>query len=180
MPQSITTTPTIHHRLAPRFAVNIEQHRITFLRIEVGRLHHPTVELHTLADVDFEELRRRLLQLRDAFLSLFVIDQRSRHAVLRQTHHFRHRNFVEARVNMNRDLAARRDVVTMHTGNTRRRQSFFPSAALNANAIQVTLRCVFRRSKKVDPAILRIHSLDTDHVVVARRDQLHVTAVARN
>ena len=79
VPQRFSPAPAIHHRLSPRLAVNMKQHRITLLRIEIVRLHHPAVELHAFTDIDFEKLRRRLFQLRQTILHLAVIDQRSRH-----------------------------------------------------------------------------------------------------
>jgi hypothetical protein len=107
VPQSRATHPHIEHSLAPRLRVSIKQHRITLLRIEIRRLHHPAVELHAFADVDLEEFGRRRFQLRELLLRLVIVDQCSYDCVLRQANHFRHRNFVEARINVNGKLAAR-------------------------------------------------------------------------
>src|SRR6185369_14672837 len=59
VPQSGSAHPDVERSLSPRFGVSVKQHRITLLRIEIGRLHHPSVELHAVADVDLEELGRR-------------------------------------------------------------------------------------------------------------------------
>ena len=96
MPDAISTEPGIQHGLSPWLTVNVEQHRIAFLRIEIRRLHHPAVELNTVADVYFEKLGRRLFQLRQPVLHLLVVDQGSRHRVLRQAHHVRHRHAIES------------------------------------------------------------------------------------
>src|SRR5687768_11211963 len=58
MPHPIAAAPTIQNRLSPRLAVNMKQHRILFLAVETGRLDHPAVELHAIADVNFEKLSR--------------------------------------------------------------------------------------------------------------------------
>src|ERR1044072_2098703 len=144
VPQAISTTPTVHHCLSPRLAINVEQHWITFLAVEVMRLHHPAVELNAVTNIDFEKLRRSLFQLREPILRLLVIDERSCHCVLRQGHDLSHRNLVEGGIEMNREVAARRDVVTMHTRNVRGRQSFFLARAVDAYTIEITLRRIVR------------------------------------
>src|SRR6185503_9078826 len=56
VPQPRATHPDVEHGLAPRFGVSVKQHWITLLWIEIGRLHHPSIELHTVADIDLEKL----------------------------------------------------------------------------------------------------------------------------
>src|SRR5687767_8643594 len=62
MTHPVATSPTVQHPLTPPFAISIPHHPITFLRIEVGRIDPPAVQLHPLADVAFDKLTRRLFQ----------------------------------------------------------------------------------------------------------------------
>src|SRR5262245_24828066 len=68
----------------------------------------------------------------------------------------------------------------MHTRETRRREPFFFTGAIDADAIEISLRGVLRRREEVNPTVCRINSLNTNHVVIAARDRFHVAAVARN
>src|SRR6185369_3649198 len=61
VPQFISPTPAIEDGLSPRFAVHIAEHRILLLWIEIRRLNHPAIELHTFAYVDLEKLCRGAL-----------------------------------------------------------------------------------------------------------------------
>src|SRR5687767_682044 len=54
------------------------------------------------------------------------------------------------------------------------------TGAVDAHAIEKTLRRVFGRSEKIKPTVLRIDSFDSDHVVGAGSDQLDVASIAGN
>ena len=47
------------------------------LAIEVRRLNHPAIKLHTVADVDLEKLHSGRFQLREPLLGFVIIDQRA-------------------------------------------------------------------------------------------------------
>src|SRR5207248_8895001 len=104
MPHAVAA-PLVERRLSPRLAVNIKEHRIAFLRIEVGRLDHPAVELHAFAYVYAEELRRAWLEAGETLLQLVIIDQRPHPGVLRQADDVDGGNPREGRIDVNREIA---------------------------------------------------------------------------
>ena len=56
VPQRSIASPSIRHRLPPRLAIDVEQHRIPFRRIETRRLDDRRVHRHALAEIDPREL----------------------------------------------------------------------------------------------------------------------------
>ena len=110
-----TAAPGVERRLPPGLAVDVKEHRVAFLRIEAGRLDHPAVKLHAFAYVDAEELRRTWFELAETFLQFVIVDQRPHTGVLRQADDLYGRNPRERRIDVNRQVATRRENVMMTT-----------------------------------------------------------------
>jgi hypothetical protein len=56
-PEVAATAPRVAHCGARGLAVNVDQERVALGGVEVGWLDHPAIELHSLADVQLQELR---------------------------------------------------------------------------------------------------------------------------
>src|SRR6266567_5855186 len=60
MPHKRPSAPIVNNGLRRRFAIDIKQNGVMFVRVKIRRLDHPTVQLHAFANIDTEELRQRL------------------------------------------------------------------------------------------------------------------------
>ena len=120
MEQQLRAAPRIVHRLPRRLAVDVRDERILLRRIEGRRLDHVAIELDAVADIDAEELRRRIQQRLHLRGDRRRIGQRAHRLVARQLDHLGDRRLLELRIGVERQLAVRRDVVAMRARLTRR------------------------------------------------------------
>ena len=180
MEQQLRAAPRIVDRLPRRLAVDVRDERIFLRRVEGRRLQHVAIELNAFADVDAEELRRRIeqrLHLRD---HRGRIGQRAHRLVARQLDHLRQRRLLELRVGVERQLAVRRHVVAMRARLIGRRHALGRAAAVELRSIQVALAGVVRRGAEVHVAGLLVEAGDVGHVGVELRDQLTRAAFTRH
>ena len=149
MPCHTARTPSIEYRLIPRFAIDVKEHWVAFLRVKIRRLDHPAVKLHAFAPVSvtdayFEKFLRALFELVQPFLQFAVINQRPHVGVLRQTDNLGNRWLLESRIGVNCQLAARRNVVIVRAWLTGRRQAFSFAVAVEPHTEEIFLRRVLR------------------------------------
>ena len=72
MPQVSFVAPGIHHRLAARLAVNVEEHRISFDRIKPGRFQAPTIQSDAFSYINLKKFTRGFVQSVQLFLELLI------------------------------------------------------------------------------------------------------------
>src|SRR5262249_46299360 len=138
-PEMPLSTPRVAHRLARRFAVNVEEHRVLLRRIEVRRLETPGVELDAVADVDAKEFARGPFEHCQLLAQLLVLRENFERLVIRQRDDLRHRRLVECRERVNRGFATRRDLIRVRTGDSRRLDAN-RGLAIETGGIEITLR----------------------------------------
>ena len=151
--------PAIDDRLARRLAVHVEEQRVLPCGIEVGRLHHPAVERHAVADVDREELDRRASARGASFaLQRRVVDQRAQRRDGRAGSRGRSTGGASKREYVwNAQRAIRRDVVAVRAAADLRASGARAAAAVEAARDRDTARvAVVRRRDEIDPAGLRV------------------------
>src|SRR6266487_5436199 len=100
MPQVILSKPPVQDSLSRRLTVDMKQHRITFGRIKVERLHHPTIELNSGANVDSKEFGRPALELVHSVKKLCVIDNRPHARMHGESHQICSRRLAERGIGM--------------------------------------------------------------------------------
>ena len=180
VPEPAAAAVCVAHRLVRRLAVHVEQHRILLRRVEVGRLHHPRVELDAAADVDLQELDRPLLECRELRLERVVVDERARDLVRRQPHQVGRPAACPTTTPCESRSARRgrcRSRACPRAAGGRRAARGSPP--VEPDAPEEHLRRVLGRRVEVEPAALRIDVRDLHHVVLAVRDEPH-RAVARH
>ncbi len=180
MEQQLRAAPRIVDRLPRRLAVDVRDERILLRRVERRRLQHVAIELHALADVDAEELRRRIEQRLHLGDHRGRIGQRAHRLVARQLDHLRQRRLLELRVGVERQLAVRRHVVAMRARLIGRRDALGRAAAVELRSIQIALAGIVRRGAEIHVAGLLVEAGDVRHIGVELRDQLAGAALARH
>ena len=60
------------------------------------------------------------------------------------------------------------------------RQAFRGNRAIQPGAVEIALRCIFRRRNEVNPLLVGANPVETHHVELAARDQLGFTGVSRH
>src|SRR5262245_59250342 len=177
VPHTAEPSPCVEHGLPPGFAVDMKQHRVAFLRVEVGRLDHPAVELHTIADIHAEELRLALSKFAQSLLQVSIINQHSQLRVLWQPDDLHHRGHGEGRISMDRQIAAGRNEVAVRTRLACRGKFLGRPGAVEPRTEKVTLSRVVRRCRKIEPAASLNNPLDADYIITARCNASHILAV---
>ena len=180
MEQQLRTAPRVVDRLPRRLAVDVRDEGILLRRVEGRRLQHVAIELNAFADVDAEELRRRIEQRLHLRHHRGRVGQRAHRLVARQLDHLRQRRLLELRVGVERQLAVRRHVVAMRARLIGRRHALGRAAPVEFRSIEIPLAGIVRRGAEVHPAGLLVEAGDVGHVRIELRDQLTRAAFTRH
>ena len=135
-----------------RLAVDVDDDRIFFRRIERARPDQPAVDLDAVADIDLEDLGAAGEHGPDLRLEFGVVLEHADDGVLRKPDQFGQAGRVEAGVAVERPAAVRRDVVGMRAASVGRRHPFGFPAAVEARAVEIPLRGVLGRGDVVQPS----------------------------
>ena len=113
VPQVMTRRPAISDRLPCRLSVDVDQERITRVRLHRAGLDTPRIQLNALLDLDLKELCWRTVEFPHLEPQLIVRHQRLDDPVIRQRDQFDSRRVVDRADGMDRPLAVGGDVIFM-------------------------------------------------------------------
>jgi len=125
--------------LPGRFAVDVEQHRVFFGGVEVGRQQSPAVELHARRCFDAKELRFHRLEGLQLVAERLVVGEQPYLPVLRQADEFHERRPIESRIGMHRPAGVGRKAVVVRAGLIRGAEPR-KLRAVESHAIEILLR----------------------------------------
>ena len=142
-----------------------------------GRIRQPSTWT-PVADIELEEFDPLPLQGVDLGLERFVGGHRADGPAVGQPDELGHGRRVEPAESVKGPAGRRRDVVPVDARLTGRADALGSALAVYTDAEEEALRGVRRRGGDVEPAAALVDGVDAEDVVVPRRQQLDLTAVA--
>ena len=152
-------------------AVDVDEDGIPFRGVEVGRLEHVAVDLHTVPGVHLEVLDRRLEQRGDLLLQCGVVVDQGDPLVLGQRDELADARVVESRVPVSRESSVRRDRVGVRAGELRRRDADGIALTVERGAVQIALRGILRRRHDIHRSTPFVDAGHGDRVERSARHQ---------